>query len=805
MKIRNTTPFLFGPKVTSRRPPQPEMTLVLRAAFVLQPNQPLTPLEDQGALTADTFRPDDEERRGDILYPGDFADFKLNAEVMLRGTCHPPAGKPVTESMVRFQVGAWSKRLRVVGPRAWSDRRAGAIGSEPLTLGKTSLDYTRAFGGPNYPPNPAGRGFETDLLPSIEAPTHPLRTRSDRPLPAGFGPINPVWPQRASKVGKEYGPSYREKRAPFYAEDFDWTYFHAAPPDQQIKGYLRGDEEVVFEGLHPEAARFSVRLPGLRIRAWVKDVKARFREVGMRLDTLFADLEEEKLYLTWRGVDPVAEDDLADVATVLLASEPLDSEPLPVEGYRKELDAFEADPIGMAAAMPEGFMDLAERFALESAGEAAADEPEEGSIARIPKLIKSFLQRLDGATVAQVDEMMGNAAKTAAGDTLRASLLQATGAAAGGSAPPLIPLKPGSMPPIRLGPQMRAMVAQVEQVKKAAAESGQTVVGLDSIDAIVNNPQLRQIDPTYKPPSPDDPPPEEPGPGRNLSGQDFSGRDLRGVDLTGANLEDAIFTRANLRGVVFKGANMKYAVLYEADVTDATFDEADLTMAQMARIRAAGASFRGATLEQASFEQADLTDARLEGAKGEYVRFSRANLRGAKASGAKLDRSQLDEATLEQTDFSGASLVACHFSDARARGVVMTKATIARATFEGADLTGAILTHAKGDRSVWMRAKLDLADLRYAWMTGAHFAELSANRACFVEANLKEGRFYRASLQGSSFVRANLFGADFCKASLVGVQFAGANLYDAKFLGAARKDCDFSGANLKRSTLENRT
>src|SRR5262249_9198174 len=152
------------------------------------------------------------------------------------------------------------------------------------------LTWANAFGGPGFARNPAGKGHGTIELPTIEDPSRLIQRRGDQPEPAGFGPLNPAWPQRAGKVGREYGKSYRDKRAPYYAEDFDWSYFSAAPADQQLPGYLRGDEELTFVHLHRDATTFSARLPGLRVRAFVKDVEARFREVRLSLDTLFADL-----------------------------------------------------------------------------------------------------------------------------------------------------------------------------------------------------------------------------------------------------------------------------------------------------------------------------------------------------------------------------------------------------------------------------------------------------------------------------------------------------------------------------------
>ncbi len=153
-------------------------------------------------------------------------------------------------------------------------------------------------------------------------------------------------------MGKAYGAAWRKLRSPFYAEDFDWSHFNAAPADQQIERGLRGDEEVVFENLHPEAPRFAKRLPGLRVRAFVADVHGRVREVRLVLDTLFADLDEGRLYLTYRGVEPVEEDDLADVRAVLLAAEPLAGPARPEAEYRALLADFERDPLDLEQAVP---------------------------------------------------------------------------------------------------------------------------------------------------------------------------------------------------------------------------------------------------------------------------------------------------------------------------------------------------------------------------------------------------------------------------------------------------------------------
>ncbi len=358
MLTRNLTPFLFGAKVCSRRPPVPEMTLIVRGTFRLVRGEPVVRRRrisiEQGPLTAEVFADDDEEQRGECVYGGDFADFKLHAEVLLQGKCHAPGGKPVTECPVLFRVGGWSKMLRVIGPRAWTDSVIGAAFSAPQPFTEMALTYANAFGGAGHEPNPVGKGYRTRELPTVELAGDVLRGRSDHPAPASFGPLSPAWPQRAGKVGKEYGETWRRERAPYWAEDFDWSYFSAAPDDQQLDGYLRGDEEVTLQNLHPTTAVWTTRLPGLRVRAFVNDDAGRFREVMMTLDTLFAEPDKGTVALTWRGVGAVREDDLVDVKTVLIASEKLTDERLPEAHYRAILEAFERDPVGLKDSAPAG-------------------------------------------------------------------------------------------------------------------------------------------------------------------------------------------------------------------------------------------------------------------------------------------------------------------------------------------------------------------------------------------------------------------------------------------------------------------
>jgi uncharacterized protein YjbI with pentapeptide repeats len=783
MKIKNLTPFLHGAKVTSRAPPRPEMTLVVRARFHLSPDRPVEPLGttfvDQGRLTADVLADDDEERSGELLYPSDFADFKPRADVMLRGTCHPN-GAPVTECDVRFAVGAWSKTLRVTGIRAWSDHHVGAVMSRPLAFSSQPIGWSRAFGGPGFAANPIGRGLLDDAVPNIELPSALVRSRGDRPAPAGFGPINPAWPERASKVGRAYDGAYRRARWPYYAEDFDWSHFNAAPRDQQLEGYLRGDEELVFENLHPRASRFTARLPGLRLRALVHDRADRYREPVMVLDTLFADLDREELTLTYRGLLEVEEDDLTCVRTILIASEPLAEAPRSVDEYRARLDAFARDPMGFDEKLTPEVRALMEH-------DPAKGPPVEPLVA--------WMRANGGLSDADEAHVRKGLARAKAGfaDDARASLPYPVS-----GPPPAPPVMTGGPPPVAISDLVRLLKNEASRLQALPIGAHDlTRKAVDALLSVANDPRLAAIDPAIA-----EPPPAPPGPSASMRGADLRGRDLTGLDLSGADLTGANLEGAKLTGANLSNAKLERAVLFKADLSGANLDGAALSQANASGANLARATLRKITATQVSFEEADLQGASLEGATFDQAIFRAANLTRASAEGASFARTYFDDATLEDANFRGVSLSRCRAGKVRASRVDLRGALLDGTSFVDADLTAADLREVKGLRTSWIRAVLRSADLRWAVLPSAFFDEAILDAARVFGADLRSARFYRASIQGADLARSNLFGADLRKARLNGSSLRGANLYDAKLIDAGLEGAILEGANLKRSTLE---
>jgi uncharacterized protein YjbI with pentapeptide repeats len=782
--------------------------LVVRASYAIDAAGRLSVIEqgtDQRFLSAETFAEGDDDRVGGCIFPSDFAEFKLNAEVFFKGHCHVAGGVPLSECLVRFAVGSWSKTLRVLGRRAWSDKRIGAVASTPLGFTSMPISWANAFGGPEFADNPAGKGFG-DELPNIEYPHEPIRNRSDRPAPAGFGPIAPAWPARASKMGTVYGKSWKDKRAPFYAEDFDWSFFSSAPRDQQISGYLRGDEEIVFQNLHATTPTLQSRLPEIRVRAFVHDVQDRFREIPMSLDTLLADLDRNVLELSFRGVTEVREHDLEDVRTLLIASEQVGEKPKPESHYRDILWAFEKDPVGLAQAMPADFADVIARSEAEKRGEPVPLRPDLDPIsARVDQKLGKF-----GAPIVEAIGKNIAAARGKANENNRSIESELTQAAQAidDTPPAMVIRKPGVFPPLGLRGSMRTVLENVERIKKiletqkvSPAEREQLTKKIAELEAVPYDDRWTQLDPAYRPPT-DPISNDQPGPGKNLSEQDLTGRNLRGLDLRKANLEGAILTRADLTGADLSGANLRDAVLYKTILNGAQLISADLRRANLARVRARNTDFAYALLETAFFEDAVLDGSNFSKSSAGYAVFVRAQMANVRAENANFDHADFTEANLENAAFGFTSLLNAQFSSCRGVKAQFVGAYIEGTSFNKATLSQASFADTRGNKPIFEGANLDDADISHAELPGAFFSRVSGSFTSFICANLPGARFYKAKLENADATRANLFQADFSHATVSRMKFVKANLYESNFTATRGQDANFLDANLKRSTLE---
>lgn len=204
-----------------------------------------------------------EPGKSSIKYEADLVLTKTTTDVSVVGHAYAPPRQLATELDVGFRVGPVRKLLKVFGDREW--RHAGRSGPQPFS--KMPLVYERAFGGSDplskQPDrdwewrNPVGTGFAVSrdhatglALPNVEYPDALIRSWSDRPRPAGFGPIGCHWQPRAGFAGT-YGDKWMKERQPLLPEDFDYRFFQTVPSDQQAPAFLRGGEETVLRRMTP--------------------------------------------------------------------------------------------------------------------------------------------------------------------------------------------------------------------------------------------------------------------------------------------------------------------------------------------------------------------------------------------------------------------------------------------------------------------------------------------------------------------------------------------------------------------------
>lgn len=820
MKTKNFTPMPLGTRVTARKPRRPEMTVVVRGKFRLVHGGTVELIEDpmnplvQGFMTADVFDEDDDDLMGESLYPSDFADFKLHGEAMLKGACHTPNGKPLPECPVRFSVGKWSKSLRVVGRRVFSDGLSGAALSEPVPFTKMPITWANAYGGPGFDENPVGKGVASADAPTIEAPGSPMRSRSDRIAAAGFGPINPQWKPRASKRGVNYGPAWRKERAPFYSDDFDWTHFQSAPSDQWMP-YLKGDEVLQFQNLDPKIQLLETRLPGIAPRAFVVDDKAVFREVKLTLDTLFADLDEGVVYLTWRGLDEVRDDDLGDVSTLMVLSEPIGGAGHPIAHYQELVRAFEADPIGFEETKRKLLPDMGDttskREKFDAFQKTLAESANSNDPDAFEKVAIGALDLVDGehadALKKQIPEMLAKAKKEAE-DRGEKQLHAGFADALKKPAPPsnLVHLKPGEPPALGAKEMASSLQAakeklpeldkQIDELGRTSPEEAEKIRGmLEQTRKMLDHPMLVGL-------GTDPPEALRPGPGRDLSGRDFQRQDLRGVDFSACKLVGTLFTDANLAGARFAGAHLERALLGGADLTDANFSNATITESILNDANASGANFSGATFRFSGVHGAKFRLANFEDADCSMLALTSTDFTGARATKARFHRCFWNEAKLDDVNFDRATIDNCVVRASTATKASFVGATLLTAAFLESDLTGATFAESKGEVAIFLKSTLTDAEFRYADLFRSHFTEAKMDRAQFVSADLRGSRFYRTVLTRTNFETANLIRADLSKANLERARFRGANLYEACLQQAFGHGTDFTNANVKRALME---
>ena len=771
-------------------------TVFVRAEYRLRHGEAPEPLVDRPVICSGDV-PHEEPQRG-VAYPTDFVPHKPAGEWIVTGTAHNACYGSGDRFGVRVRVGDQSKLIDAVGDRSWIPTLLRSKPGPAEAAGAIPLTYDQAWGGPSYPANPLGRGRAGEAMPNLETPGAWVESRSSQALPAGFGPLPSGWPQRQKWMGK-YNARWVREHWPWLPPDFDFRYFMAAPEDQWAKGYFRGDEPLVFEQMHRDHAVYQSRLPGVRARCFVAQRSDEtgelvFREVPLNLDTVWVDLDQEKLVLVWRGRLPVASLKLLDIESVLPVVEPLD-QPDPGIGFYEALLARQLAP----PAEPPMMDAAAVRAKIDAAFAEAAQQ-------------RAAIEATVAEETAKAEAMLAESRQEAAAAAKAAGIDWKMPEFAAGATPPESPQEAIA----GLRKELAALEAftdfdvpeQIASVKQAIASIEEAVAFVAALPAEIEARKqkiLAKIPPellTVKKIPAGKPIDLEAArtvgfANFNLAGVDLSGLDLSGVTFRGARLKGATLTGTILRRADFTNANLSGADLTNADLRDATLDGVDLTAAIVTASRWAGASLSGTRLSGLDLSGADFTSVR-----GQHADFSNAMLVESCFVNADLEHANFCGATVERADFSGARLERADFGGARAAGIVLRGALLTNLRArEKADFTAAVLTKALADDSAWGTSTLDGADFRQASLQRAQFSEASLRGVLFDRCNLAHAMFDDADVEGGLLTHANLLRATFDRANLTNARLDGSNLFEAGLWETRLDGATHAGANVKRTRL----
>lgn len=781
--------------------------------------------------------------RSEAQWPLEEGIPRVRSEYLVSGSAYNPDPECATCG-VGVRIGALHKRLLVHGERYWdgNDIVVPARRFESLPLG-----WQHTWGGPTFAENPLGMGIENHevdghairLLPRIEYPQHTLTSSRAQGVAAGLGPIDGMWPQRAAKRGT-YDQRWFTEEFPAIASDADWTTFNAASADQQQAEAFRGDEAYAFQGLHPTQPLLEGRLPGLRARTFVthrRDGEEKFKEIRMRLNTLWCFPGEERAILIFQGLHDIAEDDGADIVHLLGGLEDVDA-PRPPEHYLavrdkrldkqngalealREADLMPADlmvPLFDFAPMENRALERGQRRA-EAERQAARDfvascgmDPDAGHAPAV-KLPPP-------PEVRTLDDLIGlRAAMDAQTATLREEGER-------GKATMLAEMKQlfaqekkdfglieREMAGLETRGPPRPFAAALVESFEGFIEKGKTTnpAGVQELVEMLADEKLvaswhdgdrKQLQ-SYRTMAHYQVPADRVvgaasaalrqkvmahhAARGSFTGWDLTGADLSGLDLSGVDLQGALLESANLTATVLTGADMRGAVLAHATLLSTRCDGARLDRANLGAAR----------IEKSDFAQASLVDAVLQKA-----RVVESSLRGCKIDGIRLD-----EAVLIEVDFSLSTAEAmlvfyqrdfrnCSFAGAR-----YAQATFVECQLGATDFAGAVLT-----KCAFVSVNAERANFSGLQIVSGCFAQACVLTGCdFSGASLPNISLRGAQLAGTSFAGARLQGADFSECALAQSDFRAADLREARFVRADLRQALFSSANMIGAVFQHAT
>ena len=781
---------------------------------------------------------------------------KHRSEFLVYGSAHARDGFSAQPLSVIARVGDVSKTLAVFGDRQFNP--LGMIGS-PAAFSRIPIVPATAYGGSSCLLNPAGKGasevsasLNNDApiwpLPNVEYPSKLMVQRKDEPPPAGFWALAADSAQRQSFLGK-FDTKWLHKRWPHLPVDTDVGYFQVAPEDQQFKGFLKGDEPVDLQNMHPRIKHIESALPAMRARIFLEKTglidarnssfspneaaQSEFVELTTNLETVWLFPEMLCGVLLHRAVTNVFFAQADDVSHIYVALESMVDTPNSFAYHQDKFNRLVGRTVDVGA--PDNLTEdsgesdrkatepdqiTSEESSIES--EAAVDatavtkfvESIEREIYNESPEIKAAMQKLEplmqryGVTLEDAEKMLAKDQNPALTFTELQQQVRDLG-------PKLVEyMKKTGISETDLVQQMTER-SEMQDYATVLAQSPNGLKGLfDQLDQLYaelieeekqidlraaqadSGAKVETVEEAPEAESPDEM-------DARLLVTDLRQlvitrharkRDLKGLDLSGVDLSDL-----TLEGADFSGANLAEANFEKSRLQNCRFDEALLSQA-----RFGGADLSGASLQEVSATQADFTNCRMVKANLTRSDFSESKFQKAQISGSTITFADFSRAVMQDVDASGcqgefagfteSQLTGSNFSDANLRGVNFTGANLQQVNLSKASLKRGVLYSANFTDAVCNQATLpdSVADEKTIFV-----------RTKMIEADFSGAVWNRSRFEGVDMSRAQMSGADLTGAQLNNVRIIRAVAKNMILAKASVVDCDLTGANFFEGSFSN--
>lgn len=768
---------------------------------------------------------------------------KYRGTFMVQGCAWPLTTDQQMQGMaVKVQVGEVSKTLHVNPPRRWEQGLLGWNARICNSLSSIPIDLKHSFGGPAWPDNPEGCGYEPNVnmragitLPQIEDEKAPLISPDQTPFLASFLPLPPQSRERRSYWGT-VDEKWIQQRAPWPPLDCDNRWFDEVAQDQVNSDFWTGNEFWEAIGMHPEHSAINGRLPGFRPRLFI--IKHAHPEIVeeplLQLDTICLFPDAQRVLLLYRSEINVADPDGEDISALGAVCERQD---MPIESAAswcerlwpsaspQQLSTPKIPPIVNTEAIlqkMQGLLDArfsafnAEQDKVQAKTQALQQrlgQPTLSTINRITPPVLSAISPLEKRPASPFDVKAMKAAinaeiskaKKAADQHVEkvAQQLNITTAQLQAKINAIKLTSPGSHDPtaivdqLSLSPERKATLkAQIaEGVKKAKA-----------VESEINS-RIAAVLSKIAPAAPLNKAPPfiwtrealELNHSKNipLQGERFINLDLSNIDLSQASLRHCLFDNCLL-----KGANLS-----ETDLSECTLQNCDLTGANIQLSQLDGSLLQKCKLEKILFNN---SSARYMMARD--CQFTNSQIKNAKWSHTVLVDCCLKDVQAEKIDISSGCLQRCDLNS-----INLYAAHLDKLLLDNCEMDRANLAKSQLQTATCSAIKGDQVNLSYAQAQGIRFdGKCQLPRLCLDYANLHGASLQGAYLPGSSLREAVLnkalvmrcdisdsdgyhliaHDADFTGSNLSRVCWQGANLLGARLRKVQLTASDLSGSNL---------